>query len=115
MRYILIPKIAERIAIKVVVLQSFLPLLCATKQAVSCSKNEVYSDCCNGCGHFFTSSEELKMAVEDFRSNSSSATQEYGFMNCWDVSSITDMTKIFYREEAENSEDAINEPIQCWN
>jgi len=87
----------------------------AAKFNPSCSKNKVYNNCCKGCGYSFSSADELKKAVEDFRSNTSNANKEYGVMNCWDVSSITEMSHIFDREEAENNEDTFNEPIRCWN
>lgn len=58
----------------------------------------------------------MRKAVEEFRSDSVATTDKYGFMNCWDVSSITDMSKVFYSELAtDGSSDVINEPIHCWD
>jgi len=76
----------------------------------------VYSSCCEGCGHSFSSRDDLRKAIEEFRLNSSASTDKYGVMNCWDVSSITDMSKVFYSESAtELNIDMFNEPINCWD
>jgi surface protein len=86
-------------------------------QQYNCQKDAyVYSNCCDGCGYSFSTNGELREAINDFRSNGSAATEKYGIMNCWDVSRITDMSKVFYSELAtEGNSDTINEPIHCWD
>jgi surface protein len=57
---------------------------------------------CNGCK--FTTTADLIGAVNGYPANQAF----YGEMNCWDVSSITDMKYLF-------SFDSLNEPIGCWD
>jgi hypothetical protein len=86
-------------------------------QLQSCTNNQILNSCCNGCGYSFTSADELRNAVDAFRYSTVAATNKYGTMNCWDVSRITDMSLLFYRElESDGGyDDVINEPIHCWN
>jgi hypothetical protein len=79
------------------------------------NSDQIYNECCKGCGYSFSDSNDLRQAVIEFRSNDSTAENKYGIMNCWNVSNITDMSNIFYNEEYEKSEDSINEPIDCWD
>ena len=78
-------------------------------QLQSCTNNQVFNSCCNGCGYSFTSTDELRNAVDAFRYSTVAATNKYGIMNCWDVSRITDTSFLFENDET------INEPIHCWN
>jgi hypothetical protein len=78
-------------------------------QLQSCTNNHVFNSCCDGCGYSFTSTDELRNAVDAFRYSTVAATNKYGTMNCWDVSRITDTSFLFENDET------INEPIHCWN
>ncbi len=86
-------------------------------QLQSCTNNQVFNSCCDGCGYSFSLADELRNVVDAFRYSTVAATNKYGTMNCWDVSWITDMSLLFYRElESDGGyDDVINEPIHCWN
>jgi len=70
----------------------------------TCASGFTYNACanCNGCK--FTTKAALQGAVNGYPANQAT----YGKMNCWDVSSITDMSDLF-------SYNSLNEPIGCWN
>ena len=50
-------------------------------------------------GHTFMSNQELKVALCSYCKNSDECEEKYGFVELWDVSSITDMSRIFYSSE----------------
>jgi hypothetical protein len=97
-------------------LLSLSPIIIAQNPTCN-NSDQVYNECCKGCGYSFSTTSDLQQAVIEFRSNDSTAENNYGIMNCWNVNNITDMSSIFYNEDASNglSRDFINEPIQCWN
>jgi surface protein len=70
----------------------------------TCASGFTYNACanCNGCK--FTTKAALQGAVNGYPANQAT----YVKMNCWDVSSITDMSGLFYLSP-------LNEPIGCWN
>ena len=57
----------------------------------------------------FTSKESLKKAVKAFNKNRAKAEKKYGPIAGWDVSRITDMSKLFFRM------DEFNADISNWN
>jgi surface protein len=48
-----------------------------------------------GNGHVFETKDELETAINMFRRNKGNAIETYGAINTWDVSRITDMSKLF--------------------
>jgi surface protein len=108
---------ARKSSLKLAALLVLLKLLFVSTQSESCNSDQVFNSCCNGCGYFFTSPDEVNNAVDAFRFNSAAATNKYGIMNCWDVSKITVMKSIFWSELKSDggTGDILNEPIQCWN
>jgi surface protein len=88
----------------------FSPFLTAAE--VLCPNNRTFNNCCEDCGSSFTYTNDLRQAVQDFIEDAFTATKNYGLMNCWDVSKITDMSNIFSTEAYYND---FNEPIECWN
>jgi hypothetical protein len=60
-----------------------------------------------------SNNNETKVAVKTFKINKTKASEQYGIMNCWNLESITDMSKLFMSEL--QSSDSFNEPIDCWN
>ncbi len=102
----------EKTSLTLTALTMLSKLLDVSSKFVSCSSNQAFSSC-NGCGYFFTSTDELKNAVDAFRFSTVAATNRYGVMNCWDVSQITDVNFLFYSELASDggTEDSINEPL----
>jgi surface protein len=83
--------------------------------ALACTIDQVYSDCCGGCGYSFSTKDELQRAVIYFRDDAMRCVYCYGLINCWDVSKITDMSEIFREAYYGYSEDSLNEPIECWD
>jgi surface protein len=75
---------------------------------VTCTGGLVLNACANCSGCKFTSREALETAVADYIANKAAAIITYGVINCWDVSSITDMSFLFLYK-------SLNEPIGCWN
>jgi surface protein len=63
----------------------------------------------NCCGYKFASKAALQTAIRGYPSNQA----KYGEMRCWDVSSITDMSQLFYSTSGEFSN--FNEAIGCWD
>ena len=49
----------------------------------------------SGDGHTFSTKSELQTAVDEWASDSTSATETYGDINTWNVSAITDMSQLF--------------------
>jgi surface protein len=74
----------------------------------TCTGGQVLNACasCNGCK--FTTKNALNAAVNAYSQDKTTAVNTYGEMNCWDVSSITDMYNLF-------ASSPLNEPIGCWN
>jgi surface protein len=70
----------------------------------TCASGFTYNACVGCCGYKFTTKTALQDAVNGYPGNLGA----YGVMNCWDVSSITDMSYLF-------SYNSLNEPIGCWN
>ena len=97
-------------------LLSLSPIIIAQNPTCN-NSDQVYNECCKGCGFSFSNTSDLQQAVIEFRSDGFTAENKYGIMNCWNVSNITDMSNMFYNEDASNglSRDLINEPIDCWN
>jgi surface protein len=75
---------------------------------VTCTGGLVLNACANCCGYQFTTREDLQDAVNAYSQDKTTADNTYGEINCWDVSSITDMSILFYLSP-------LNEPIECWN
>jgi len=75
---------------------------------VTCTGVLVLNACANCCGYQFTTREDLQDAVNAYSQDKTTADNTYGEINCWDVSSITDMSILFYLSP-------LNEPIECWN
>ena len=48
-----------------------------------------------GDGHTFSTKADLQTAVDEWASDSTSATETYGDISTWDVSAITDMSDLF--------------------
>jgi len=69
----------------------------------------LFNSCCGGCGFIFDTKYKLEEAVRKIASDPTTVIQTYGPVNCWDVSSITDMSYLFYEFHS------FNEPIGCWN
>jgi hypothetical protein len=71
--------------------------------------SSTYSTCalCEGCK--FTTRHDLDTAVAAYIVSKAIAITNYGEMNCWDVSDITDMKQLFHDKST------FNEPIGCWN
>ena len=63
----------------------------------------------NTQGYEFNSRQELKIAVDLYVTNEKSASSQYGVINDWDVSRITDMENMFREARAFNSN------ISDWN
>ena len=62
------------------------------------------------CFHFQPETkDELQTAVDEWIANSTSANSTYGEINTWDVSSVTDMSEMFY------STDSFNGNISEWD
>jgi len=78
-------------------------------QSTCVNKALVYSVCCEGCGFSFSSIVELQKAVKKFQLDQVAAENTYGKMNCWDVSSVTNMSNLFQNLFL------LNEPIGCWD
>jgi len=96
----------------------FLSPIIIAQNSTCNNSDQIYNECCKGCGYSFSNSSDLRQAVIEFRSNDSTAENKYGIMNCWNVSNITDMSFIFYNEDSvfePYNEDSVNEPIDCWD
>ena len=77
---------------------------------ITCTDTNLTSNsCCGGCGFIFDTKNKLEEAVRKIASDPATVIQTYGSVNCWDVSSITDMSYLFYEFHS------FNEPIGCWN
>ncbi len=87
-------------------------LLILQQLSIAFPGSKVFSSCCNGCGYSFTSNDELRQAVNEFRSDAITAAYKYGIMNCWDVHLITNMSFVF---DNYSSNDTLNDPIDCWD
>jgi surface protein len=72
--------------------------------ALPCPNGFTFNTCANCCGYQFTTKDDLQGAVNGYPVNQAT----YGKMNCWDVSSITDMSYLFHSSP-------LNELIGCWN
>ena len=48
-----------------------------------------------GDGHTFSTKSDLQDAVDEWASDSTSATETYGDISTWNVSAITDMSSLF--------------------
>ena len=58
---------------------------------------KVVGNVCRSAGiHIFATKASLEAAVQDFNANAASATATYGPIACWDVSTITDMSYLFF-------------------
>jgi surface protein len=57
----------------------------------------------------FSTGSALRVAVNEYLSDKDAGMQLYGRMNCWDVSTITDMNSLFYGRTT------VNEDIRCWD
>jgi surface protein len=72
----------------------------------ACSANGfTFNICANCCGYRFGSKSDLFTAISGYPGN----IANYGAMQCWDVSSVTDMSQLFHLNNF------MNEPIGCWN
>jgi len=74
----------------------------------TCPAGFTYNTCANCCGYKFTDDGTIYDTVNAYSQDKTTAVNTYGEMNCWDVSSITDMSGLFYLSQ-------LNEPIGCWN
>jgi surface protein len=70
----------------------------------TCTAGFTFNACANCCGYKFTTKDDLQGAEYNYPGNQGT----FGEMKCWDVSSITDMSSLFYYSQ-------LNEPIGCWN
>jgi surface protein len=75
---------------------------------VTCPGGRVLNACANCCGFQFITRGALDIAVDAYLANKTTAINTYGVINCWDVSSITSMSQLFFAK-------SLNEPIGCWN
>jgi surface protein len=75
----------------------------------------LYSHCCQGCGFKFLSSDSLKRAIKSYEADAASAIEQYGVMNCWDTSAITDMSYLFSSDTYGKTYHKMNEQIHCWS
>jgi len=80
------------------------------RKLLNCTAGFTFNACANCCGYKFTDDGTIYDAVEEYHNNDTITT--YGEMNCWDVSSITNMSQLFtyYYNWF-----TFNEPIGCWN
>jgi surface protein len=76
--------------------------------APTCPDGFTFNTYANCCGYKFTTGGDLQTAVADYSFDKAAAIITYGVINCWDVSSITDMSYLFAYK-------SLNEPIGCWN
>merc|ERR1712157_464948 len=57
--------------------------------------------------------EDIRTAVKDWREDPVRAERRYGHISDWDVSRVTDMSKLFY-QEGEFDDDDFNEDLSRW-
>ena len=72
------------------------PSRSSRRSLLTCSGGFTFNACavCSGCK--FTTRDDLTTAVTAYSQDKTTAVNTYGEMNCWDVSSITDMSGLFY-------------------
>ena len=58
--------------------------------------------------YLFSSRTELDIAIDAWIYDEMTATEEYGDINTWDVSQVTDFSNLFYRED-------FNSDISAWD
>ena len=63
---------------------------------------------CSNTGTAFTTKDGLSKAVDAYINDKASGIAAFGAINCWNVSSITDMSYLFYDKY-------FNEDISCWD
>ncbi len=81
---------------------------CQTCKLKLCSNtNFMFNSCLQCCGYNFTDNGEIYTAADLFQIDNVTATVNYGVMNFWDVSSVTDMNNLLFG--------SMNEPMECWN
>ena len=70
-------------------------------------KNDRFSSQCGSVSallYYPDTKEELQNAVNLWCENQETATEKYGDINSWNVSKITDMSRLFYKKEHFNSD-----------
>lgn len=88
-----------------------LPVLHSDRRRIQteCSTaGHVYNTCSKCCGYKFPDRSALKSATDLYLSDNPAAIATYGVINCWDVSSVTDMNTLFKSTR-------FNETISCWD
>jgi len=68
------------------------------------TSGHTYNTCASCCGKSFNTKNDLVAAIKGYPANKDT----YGEMNCWDVSSVTEMSFLF-------ASSPLNEPIRCWD
>mgnify|MGYP001325137085 CR=1 FL=1 len=71
---------------------------CAIHTSFSSNNNWPYN-WGNYCPFQFETRDELKIAVDEWIDDPDNATIDYGGINTWDTSLITDMSELFYNNQ----------------
>ena len=66
-----------------------------TLKNARCTSSDVKEWCKKCDGTKFNDREDLRTAVRDWLKNQAKAEEKYGPINCWDTSSVTDMSYMF--------------------
>jgi surface protein len=81
----------------------------------TCQSGFTFNTCANCCGYKFASKSDLSNAIGQYFYDKL-AGKNSSDMNCWDVSSIHDMSTLFFEFNGRYSNAVyFDEPIGCWD